>query len=74
MNLPFPKSLFLELGRYPLFVDFVQSHNLINIPSNIDSVEFRHKELKGYKLYLHDNIIGAIFRKASCILGSCFYY
>lgn len=56
MNLPFPKSLFLELGRYPLFVDFVQSHNLINIPSNIDSVEFRHKELKGYKLYLHDNI------------------
>lgn len=57
MNLPFPKSLFLELGRYPLFVDFVRSNNLILIPSNIDSFEFQKDQLKLYTSYLQKNIV-----------------
>jgi hypothetical protein len=56
MNLPFPKSLFLELGRYPLFVDFVLSTNSLHIPLNIDSVEFMSRERKGYTTYLRNNI------------------
>ena len=56
MSLPFKKSLFLELGRYPIFVDFVRTSGLLHIPNNINSVEFQHNELNKYKLYLHHNI------------------
>lgn len=56
MNLPFPKSLFLELGRYPLFVDFVLASDSLYIPLNIDSIEFLAKERVGYTTYLRNNI------------------
>lgn len=56
MNVPFRKSVFLEIAKYPIFADFVNSSGLLIIPDNYDSVEFRHKELKKYIKYLHDNI------------------
>jgi hypothetical protein len=55
MNTPFKKSLFLELGRYPLFVDFVKASNLLDIPTNINSHEFLKAKAQ-YVAYLHDNI------------------
>lgn len=57
MNTPFKKSLFLELGRYPLFVDFVKAANLIYIPTDIDSPEFQRTQKQKYVTYLHDNIV-----------------
>jgi hypothetical protein len=57
MNLPFKKSLFLELTRYPLFVDFVRAANLMDIPHNLNSLEFKKgSNLKVYKLYLNQNL------------------
>jgi Glycosyltransferase family 25 (LPS biosynthesis protein) len=59
MNLPFKKSVFLELLRYPLFVDFARNANLMDIPHTINSVEFKGPNLKSYKLYIHRNIESA---------------
>jgi len=56
MSLPFKKSLFLELGRYPIFVDFVKASGLLQIPENIDSQEFYVFERNRYIYYLHQNI------------------
>jgi hypothetical protein len=56
MNLPFKKSLFLELLRYPIFVDFVKATSIIDVPEEVESREFIHKKLKPYKLYLQNNI------------------
>lgn len=56
MNFPFKKSLFLELLRYPLFVDFARNTNLVDIPLNVSLPEFRGPNLKAYKTYLHKNV------------------
>jgi glycosyl transferase family 25 len=56
MNLPFKKSLFLELLRYPVFVDFVKSASSLDVPEEIESAEFVAKRLKPYRLYLQNNI------------------
>jgi len=56
MNLPFKKSLFLELIRYPLFVDFVRNTAALDIPDNIEDKHFRGHNLKNYKAYLQSNI------------------
>lgn len=55
MNVPFKKSVFLELLRYPIFSDFARSYNLLDIPENVADVEFR-KNLQNYKNYLNENI------------------
>lgn len=56
MNLPFKKSLFLELLRYPIFVDFVKATELLDVPEEVGSKEFIKQNLKQYKLYLQNNI------------------
>jgi hypothetical protein len=56
MNLPFKKSVFLELLRYPLFSEFARAYALIYIPDNVESKEFVSKDLKNYKTYLDANI------------------
>ncbi len=55
MSLPFPKSVFLEFLRYPIFADFVRASNLLDVPEDIDSSAFQRLELKKYKRYLGDN-------------------
>lgn len=56
MNLPFKKSVFLELLRYPIFSDFVRESNLLDVPDNVEEYEFKLKNLKTYKDYLSYNI------------------
>lgn len=56
MNLPFKKSVFLELLRYPVFSDFVRASNLLDVPDSVSSVDFQIKQLKNYKVYLQNNI------------------
>lgn len=56
MNLPFKKSLFLELLRYPIFVDFVKAIGIVDVPEEVESREFIQQKLKPYKLYLQNNI------------------
>lgn len=61
MSFPFPKSLFLELARYPLFLEFLQTHEFLSdMPSISGFQNLKTREQRNVILSYFQNKINVV--------------